>query len=56
MQHLKAGFQGDTIEESVETDDKEKRPTFLLIIAGISGISAIGLATTIFLGKKDDVK
>lgn len=56
MQHLKAGFQGDTIEESVETDDKEKRPTFLLIIAGISGISAIGLATTIFLGKKDDVE
>ena len=56
MQHLKAGFQGNINEETVETDDAENKPIFLLLIAGISGISAIGLAATILLGKKDDRK
>ena len=52
MQHLTAGFQDTNANNQVETDDKEKRPTFLLIIAGISGIGAIGLGGMIFLVKK----
>ena len=51
VQHKKAGFQGDLKDGNSE--NKEERPILLLIIAGISGISAIGLGATILLGDKN---
>ena len=49
--HLTAGFQQDTIEVEEEEDSK---PTWLLAIAGISGIGAVILGAMIIFGSKDE--
>ena len=49
--HLTAGFQQDTIEVK---DEEEDKPTWLLAIAGISGIGAVVLGAMIIFGSKDE--
>ena len=49
--HLTAGFQQDTIEVK---DEEEDKPTWLLAIAGISGIGAVILGAMIIFGSKDE--
>ena len=50
--HVPAGFQQDTIE--VEEEDEDGKPTWLLAIAGISGLGAVVLGAMIVLGNKDE--
>ena len=49
--HLTPGFQN---EEPEEDEDTETEPQWLLIIAAISGIGAMGLGAMIVFGKKNE--
>ena len=51
--HLTPGFQNEEPEED-ENTDTETEPQWLLIIAAISGIGAIGLGAMIVFGKKNE--
>ena len=51
--HLTPGFQNEEPEEDEDTDT-ETEPQWLLIIAAISGIGAIGLGAMIVFGKKNE--
>jgi len=50
--HLTTGFQQDNIEE--EEEDENGKPTWLLAIAGISGLGAVVLGAMIVFGNKNE--